>query len=338
MSTLPTLDAIVPVLDERAQVEGSLRALRTALDRSPWQQARVIVVDDGSRDGTGELLDELAPSLRLHVVHQANSGRLAARERGMQESTADLALLIDSRVTVHASALGYLADELRLDPSARIWNGDVTVDTAGNPYAAFWSALTVLGWRRYFAHPRRMSYGPDEFDRYPKGTTMFVAPREWLLEESRGLQSHFVERRFSSDDTAMIRGLVRRGRINLSPGFSCTYRSRDSLGAFLRHARVRGTMFVDSYVGRPGPLGKIAVAGAVAGPVFAVTLVRRPRLAAGLATTGAVALGAAARASGAPGRDAAALSALSPVFGVAFGSGFARGLRLALSGTRRPRT
>jgi hypothetical protein len=256
----------------------------------------------------------------------------------MRESAADLTLLIDSRVAVHPSSLSYLADELRLDPSARIWNGDVTVDTAGNPYAAFWSALTVLGWRRYFGHPRRMSYGPDEFDSYPKGTTMFVAPREWLLEESSGLQSHFADRRFSSDDTALIRGLIRRGRIHLSPGFACTYRGRDALGPFLRHARVRGTMFVDSYVGRPGPLGKIAVAGAAAGPALAVTLVRRPRLAVGLVATGAVALGAAARASGAPVRDAAALSALSPVFGVAFGSGFARGLRLALSGTRRPRT
>jgi len=336
VSRLPSLEAVLPVYDEHDHVETTLTALRAALDRSPWGDAAVIVVDDGSRDGTGELLDRLAPALRLTVLHQANAGRLAARTAGLLASSAELALLVDARVTVHPDALAHLADELRADPTALIWNGDVTVDTRGNVFAAFWSALTVLGWRRYFARRRRMSYGFAEFDHYPKGTGFFVAPRDWLIEESARLRSHFADRRFSSDDTALIRQLVLRADIHLSPRFSCTYTGRDELGPFLRHALYRGTTFVDSYVGRPGPVGR-ATGLALATTPAAVLVASRHRRAAGMgAVAAALGLGCAARASGATSRDAVALAGLSPLFGVVFGAGVVRGLLLAARALARP--
>jgi glycosyltransferase involved in cell wall biosynthesis len=330
MTDLPTLDVVVPVFDEAPRIEQSLRSLRTALDASPWAQARVVVIDDGSTDGTGRLLDRLAPQLDLHVVHQENRGRLLARARGLQESEAQLVLLVDARVTVHPGALAYLADELRRDDTAVIWNGYVTVDSAGNPYAAFWSALTTLGWRRYFAHRRSVSYGEADFDSYPKGTGFFVAPRLWLIEESASLDSRYADARFSSDDTALIRALVRRADINLAPEFSCTYRGRDSLRSFVNHAAFRGTTFVDSYVGRSGRVGTGATLAALLAPVLAVVGLRRPRSTVAAGVVGALSLGGAARASGAPAREAIALAGLLPVFGVAFGAGFARGLVLAL--------
>jgi glycosyltransferase involved in cell wall biosynthesis len=337
MTDLPTLDVVVPVFDEADRIEAALRSLRTALDASPWAQARVVVVDDGSTDGTSGLLDRLALQLDLHVVHQENRGRLRARARGLQESDAQLVLLVDARVTAHPGALTYLADELRRDDTAVIWNGDVTVDSAGNPYAAFWSALTTLGWRRYFAHRRRVSYGEAEFDSYPKGTGFFVAPRLWLLDESQTLDSRFVDARFSSDDTALIRALVRRADINLAPEFSCTYSGRDSLTSFVKHAAFRGTTFVDGYVGRSGRVGTVATVSAVLAPVLAVATLRRPRPAAAVGVVGAVSLGCAARGSGAPAREAIALAGLSPLFGVAFGAGVARGLVLALRGAAQRR-
>lgn len=328
--TAPTLAVIVPVCDERDLVSATLHSLRTAVDRSPWRGTPITVIDDGSTDGTGEVLSSLAPHLQLQVIHQPNAGRLLARTAGLRSSSAELALLVDARVRLDADALQHVAEQMAQDASAVIWNGDVTVLTRGNPYAGFWSALTAIGWHRWYRDRTRASYGLEAFDRYPKGTGLFLAPRAWLLEASLTSSSLYDEPRYRSDDTALIRALAGRSRIHLSAGFSCTYVSRDEPGQFARHAFFRGTTFIDSYLGQSGLVGTSLLAALGLSPVGLWLACRRPRLAtAGLA--GAAASAAiAARRCGAPWRDAGSLAVLSPAFGACFGAGIGRGVCLAL--------
>lgn len=335
---LPSLSAVVPVHNEVRHVEQTLRLLRQALAASPWAGSEVVVVDDGSTDGSAEVLDAYADELGLKVVHQRNSGRLAARFAGLRVATGQMALLVDSRVHVHAGALAHLAEEMAADPSAVLWNGDVTVSTSGNPYAAFWSALTTLGWRRYFRRRRRTSYGPDDFELYPKGTTLFLAPRQWLLQESQTLDTRYDVPSLVSDDTALLRALVRRGRIHLSPGFSCTYHGRTALIPFVRQAYYRGTTFVDGYVGRGGPVGRAAVVALLLLPPSGLAARRFPRAGVGAAVAAPLLLGAGARWSGARPVEAASLVVLSPLFAVFFSAGAARGgVLAAAAGYRRRR-
>ena len=63
------------------------------LQRQP-QPFEVIVVDDGSRDATAELLAAYQPVYPLRVRHQENAGPAAARNRGVRESSGDWILFL----------------------------------------------------------------------------------------------------------------------------------------------------------------------------------------------------------------------------------------------------
>ena len=57
----------------------------------------ILLIDDGSNDGSGKLCDELASQYpEIRVIHQANAGVSAARNRGIAEAKGDKILFIDS--------------------------------------------------------------------------------------------------------------------------------------------------------------------------------------------------------------------------------------------------
>ena len=65
---------IIPTYDERENLPLIVRRVRAAVP-----QAHVLVVDDGSPDGTGDLADELAAAdAQLHVLHRTSKQGLGA--------------------------------------------------------------------------------------------------------------------------------------------------------------------------------------------------------------------------------------------------------------------
>jgi hypothetical protein len=214
-------------------------------------------------------------------------------------------------------------------PERIVWCGHVDVETDGNPYAAFWAGLVKIGWRRYTADPRLVSFGVEEFDAYPKGTGCLLLPRALLDEAAQGFESLFDNADLASDDTRLLRHVAGRARIWLTPDFRFRYHGKQGARGFLRQAYFRGTTFVDGYLGQPGPLRRLLLAAIGLGGVAGVATVRRPIIAvAGVGAVTAVASGAVAQAGGS--RDEIRSAAmLSPVFAVTFGAGVLRGLVLA---------
>jgi glycosyltransferase involved in cell wall biosynthesis len=88
-----SLSVVIPVYNERQTIDEILRrVLATGL------VDEVIVVDDGSTDGTREHLREVAPSMpkvRL-VFHETNRGKGAAVSTGIRAATCDLVLIQDA--------------------------------------------------------------------------------------------------------------------------------------------------------------------------------------------------------------------------------------------------
>lgn len=245
---LPSLSIILPTYNECAWLPDTIRAIDRELVATNWPSAEIIVVNDGSSDETIQVLDELETQYSLTVLTQSNLGRFGARLRGLQASTSDFILLIDSRVHINPGALDFLADQLNHFPERVIWNGDVDIANSSQPPAAFWLCVTRLAWRRYFRTRTLTSFDLTDFDYYPKGTTFFFAPRNLLLQACIKIESHFVDKKLMNDDTLLIRPLSQENRIYISPDFRCTYFSRDTNRKFREHTFHRGTVFVDAYI------------------------------------------------------------------------------------------
>ena len=79
----PLVSVILPVYNGESDIEATLDS---ALQQT-YRNIEVIIVDDGSRDGTRALVDALAlRDSRVRVKAQTNRGVAAARNRGLAEA------------------------------------------------------------------------------------------------------------------------------------------------------------------------------------------------------------------------------------------------------------
>jgi glycosyltransferase involved in cell wall biosynthesis len=322
------LTVVMPVLDEAPHLPDTLAALVEAVGRSDFE-ADLVLVDDGSTDGSSEVAQRAVDGrMPLTVIEQPNRGRFAARRAGLEAATGEYVLFLDSRVRLEPSALAFVRG--RLAEGERVWNGHVHIDAEGNPFGSFWKVLTEIAWRGYFADPRTTSFGAEHFDRYPKGTTCFLAPRVLLLAAVERFRSYYRNGRFVSDDTALIRALAQHDRIHLSPSFACAYTPRGNLGSFVRQAFYRGSTFVDGH-GRPeSRFFPVVLAFYPLSVAAAVTSLRRPTIVPVLALGAAVAAAAVAVAARRSPFETLSFAGLVPVYSVAHGAGMWRGLALAV--------
>lgn len=71
----------------------------------------ILLIDDGSADGTAELCDGLSSKFtEIRCVHQQNAGVSAARNRGIDEAQGEYLWFADADDTVDAGALSHAAD------------------------------------------------------------------------------------------------------------------------------------------------------------------------------------------------------------------------------------
>jgi len=87
------LSVIVPVFNERATVAEIVRRMRSVelpVDRE------ILIVDDGSDDGTAAVLTQLGDSTVRVLKHPSNRGKGAAIRTGLENATGDLVLVQDA--------------------------------------------------------------------------------------------------------------------------------------------------------------------------------------------------------------------------------------------------
>jgi len=90
---MPSLTVVVMAYDEAENIEAVVRELHGVMSRLPGSRAdELLIVDDGSRDGTGAVADRLATQLDgVRVVHhQVNRGLGGVYRTGFQEAARDL--------------------------------------------------------------------------------------------------------------------------------------------------------------------------------------------------------------------------------------------------------
>jgi dolichol-phosphate mannosyltransferase len=95
-ATAPTLALVVPTYNERERLPELVRAIFDAY-RSGGIEGELVIVDDNSPDGTGEVADELARSHPVRVVHRAGKlGLGTAVIEGFAAATAEIVGVIDA--------------------------------------------------------------------------------------------------------------------------------------------------------------------------------------------------------------------------------------------------
>ena len=296
----------------------------------PTGHVEVVVVDDGShrrrepgRPGRGRRpapRPGRAPGQR-RTVRGAPGG-----PRGLSRPT--YVLLLDARVEVAPSRS---ADPARPSTEATtVWNYDV-VPGSRDLRALFWTGITKVWWRDYFRTRRLIAFGLDDFDRYPKGTGAFFAPAACCSRRPASSSSHFADaspglRRHPP----AARGRRGRGHRPLARGAVHPPRQERVGGSWSRQCYYRGTTFVDGYLGycdraqgfpdRPGGdrRGRGRARSGSAAHRCCRCRARAPRHGVG-----------GTRWAGGTPREAVAVGLLTPGFGVTFGAGVLRGLRMA---------
>lgn len=92
----PPVTVVMPAYNEADAIEDAVADVRShVLDLVPGSE--LVVVNDGSRDGTGAILERLSKEdSRVRAIHQLNTGHGGALMRGLHESRGEFLFLIDS--------------------------------------------------------------------------------------------------------------------------------------------------------------------------------------------------------------------------------------------------
>lgn len=84
---------IVPVYNVRPYLDACIQSILA----QSYADYEILLIDDGSTDGSGEICDVWAKKdSRIRVIHQPNGGLAAARNTGIREAKGDYLLFLDS--------------------------------------------------------------------------------------------------------------------------------------------------------------------------------------------------------------------------------------------------
>ncbi len=104
------ISVIVPVYN----VEAYLPQCLDSILRQDYKKLEVILIDDGSRDASGEICGRYAAlDSRVRVIRQRNGGAAAAKNAGLRAATGEYLSFVDSDDFLEPDVYGYMAALLK---------------------------------------------------------------------------------------------------------------------------------------------------------------------------------------------------------------------------------
>jgi cellulose synthase/poly-beta-1,6-N-acetylglucosamine synthase-like glycosyltransferase/peptidoglycan/xylan/chitin deacetylase (PgdA/CDA1 family) len=137
---LPPVSIVVPAFNEAAGIERAARSL----DASDYPDFEVIVVDDGSEDGTGDLVEALGLD-HVRVLRQANAGKPAALNRGIEAARHDILVTVDGDTVFETGTLRELVQPFR-NPDVGAVAGNTKVGNRGGLLGRWQHIEYVMGF------------------------------------------------------------------------------------------------------------------------------------------------------------------------------------------------
>ena len=250
---------VVPTHNRRALLGRVVEAiLRQTL---PGDRYELILVDDGSTDGTDALAADLAGRSGARLFHQENRGAAAARNLGIREACGDAVAFTDDDCLVPPDWLERLADGYARHPEAVGVGGCLEAP----PHVLRASAVARLE-----RHVARRVYGAGDAEAVggfecPAGGTNNMSYRREALLEVGGFDEGFPPFVWGEDADLKLRITQRGGRLLYIP-LTVIHLRDYSLRAFLRQSYQRGRgeahfrLKHDGRRGWPGHLRRLLLA------------------------------------------------------------------------------
>ena len=240
---------IIPAYNSRANIANTLKKLNSSIIKAKLSNFEIIVVDDGSSDGTSDLVMTLNYP-NLQILKLENSGRLVARLNGLHASSHDNIFFIDSRVELDEFAIVNILNSRITFPEECGMVIPKIVFAKSNLVGLFWDAIARIVWFRYYKNENNVILTEKNFDDYPKGSGFLYAKKKYILEAYGNLTSIQLESKDTNDDTLIIRYLASRTVILLCKSSHAFYLPRTDFREFLLHARHRGKVAGDGFFAR----------------------------------------------------------------------------------------
>jgi glycosyltransferase involved in cell wall biosynthesis len=247
------MSVVIPAFNEGDELAISVKAAIRAFERTliPFE---IIAVEDGSSN----LLPELRLLKNVRHIEKSHSGRIETIFHGINVAKNQNILVLGARVRLREDSIQHLVHLIEDNPSARFWNGMVYLLNTELPQVSIWETLVRVGWSEGLRGETAKSYGVQDFDLYPKGSGLFLAPKQdWLIGFSQLREYANKSKVIVSDDTRLLRGFAELSNIWFSKVFSADYKPRTSFKLFLKNAHYRGNTFVDSYWDSATLFGKL---------------------------------------------------------------------------------
>ena len=178
MNQLPLISIIVPVY----KVEAYLDRCLVSLTGQTYQNLEILLVDDGSPDGSGAICDAWAArDHRIWVIHQENRGGGAARNAALDIARGELLAFVDSDDYIHPDLYTHLYGLLQQGADIAECSYVDTFDDAavlggGNPEPVFYTRQEALALHIRDTHFRQLIWNKlyrrelAEGVRFPAGT------------------------------------------------------------------------------------------------------------------------------------------------------------------------
>ncbi|MGW4020599.1 bifunctional polysaccharide deacetylase/glycosyltransferase family 2 protein [Streptomyces sp. NPDC005009] len=133
------VSVIVPAYNEKECIENTLRSLAEST-----HPIEIVVVDDGSTDGTAELAEALGlPNVR--VIRQENAGKPAALNNGIRSARHDIVVMMDGDTVFEPDTVGRLVQPFA-DPSVGAVAGNAKVGNRSTLIGAWQHIEYVMGF------------------------------------------------------------------------------------------------------------------------------------------------------------------------------------------------
>jgi glycosyltransferase involved in cell wall biosynthesis len=212
------VSVVLPVYNEERHVGPCIRSL---LDQVGCA-FEILIVDDGSTDGTVDIIHQLSQAdRRIQVMRQDHCGAGAARNRAAATARGTILAFCDGDMVF---APNYLAALI-----APIERGEVVGTFSKEEYVANWDRLWARCWNLndgIATNRRHPDFWPDEHE-------VFRAVRRDAFVRARGFDSHG-----SGDDRTLAERLGSLAKA--APGAVCYHYNPDTLREAFRAARWYG--------------------------------------------------------------------------------------------------